>query len=145
MSATVTGPAESAPQESRPLSGIALGAAVASLVALGLFTAYMIFQTDTDSEVTWSRLAWLFSSVEAIAFGAAGALFGAKVHRERAEKAEAEARHLAVDAAKGKALAAAIKADEGPDEEPATRGLGGDAQPSIRTRHARLARELFPD
>jgi hypothetical protein len=95
--------------------------------------------------VTWTRLAWLFTSVEAIAFAAAGALFGAKIHRERAEKAESEARQYAGDAARGRALAAAIKADE--IAEGATRGLGeaGDEGTLLRARHARLARELFPD
>jgi hypothetical protein len=124
------------------LAGPALVAAIAALVAFGAFTAYMISQTDVGSEVTWSRLAWLFSSVEAIAFGAAGALFGARVQRERAEKAENEARRHANDAARGRALAAVLKADG----KEATRGLSGDGgEPSLRARHATLARELFPD
>ena len=129
----------------RGLAGLALIAAVSSLVALGVFTAYMISQADLGNEVTWTRLAWLFTSVEAIAFAAAGALFGAQIHRERAEKAESEARLYAGDAVRGRALAAAIKADETP--EGATRGLeeAGDEGASLRARHARLARELFPD
>jgi hypothetical protein len=150
MNATEAGPAtpESAGAElgdRRGLAGLALIAAVASLVALGVFTAYMISQADLDDEVTWTRLAWLFTSVEAIAFAAAGALFGAKIHRERAEKAESEARQYAGDAARGRALAAAIKADE--IAEGATRGLeeAGDEGTLLRARHARLARELFPD
>jgi hypothetical protein len=121
-------------------------AAFVALGALAAFTIYMVVQADTGSEVTWSRLAWLFSSVEAIAFAAAGALFGARVHRERAEKAEAEARQSAGDAARGKALAAALKADDAAGgEAPATRGLGDDENASVRSRHATLARELFPD
>jgi hypothetical protein len=150
MNAKEAGPAtpEAADAElgdRRGLAGLALIAAVASLVALGVFTAYMISQADLDDEVTWTRLAWLFTSVEAIAFAAAGALFGAKIHRERAEKAESEARQYAGDAARGRALAAAIKADE--IAEGATRGLGeaGEEGTLLRARHARLARELFPD
>ena len=121
-------------------------AALFALAALAGFTVYMIVQADTDSEVTWARLAWLFSSVEAIAFAAAGALFGARVHRERAEKAESEVRKLSGDAARGKALAAALKAEAAVADENATRGLGGgDEEQSVRSRHARLARELFPE
>jgi hypothetical protein len=129
------------------LSGPALIAAFLSLAALAVFTGYMITQADLRNEVTWTRLAWLFTSVEAIAFGAAGALFGVRVNRERAEKAESEARRSAGDAARGRALAAVLKADDAPAEEGvATRGLGGaDEETSMRSRNARLARELFPD
>lgn len=152
MTAAKTGPATRAAADTETgdrgrLAGSALIAAIASLVTLGVFTAYMIGQADVGNEVTWTRLAWLFTSVEAIAFAAAGALFGAKVHRERAEKAESEARQYAGDAARGRALAAAIKADEIPEKDAgATRGLGeADDGASLRARHARLARELFPD
>jgi len=139
-------PQQESPTGTARLTTPAVIAAFFALVALAGFTVYMIFQADTDSEVTWARLAWLFSSVEAIAFAAAGALFGARVHRERAEKAEAEARKSAGDAARGRALAAALKAEAAAsDEDAATRDLGGgDTDPSVRARHARLARELFP-
>ena len=138
-------PEDDSPTGTTRLTIPAVIAALFALAALAAFTIYMIVQADTDSEVTWSRLAWLFSSVEAIAFAAAGALFGARVHRERAEKAESEARKYAGEAARGKALAAALKADDAVTEDAATRGLGGgDEEQSVRTRHARLARELFP-
>jgi hypothetical protein len=133
---------EPAPRPSRPLGGVALIAALVALAAFAAFTAYMIAQADGGNEVTWTRLAWLFSSVEAIAFGAAGALFGASVHRERAENAEADARQKADAAARGRALAAAVKA-----EAPAATRGGGEPEEttSVAARHARLARELFPD
>lgn len=127
------------------LSGPALVASAVALVVFALFTAYMVSQADNGNDVTWTRLAWIFSSVEAIAFAAAGALFGAQVHRERAEKAEEEARKHSEDAAKGRALAATLKADEGVDGGEATRGLGAPGGDAVGTRHARLARELFPD
>jgi hypothetical protein len=135
------------PSGTARLTTPAVIAAFFALVALAAFTIYMIVQADTDSEVTWSRLAWLFSSVEAIAFAAAGALFGARVHRERAERAESEARKYVGEAARGKALAAALKADDPADGDGnGTRGLGdGDTDQSVRSRHARLARELFPE
>jgi hypothetical protein len=136
--------AEPKPRPSRPLGGVALIAALVALVAFAAFTAYMIAQADGGNEVTWTRLAWLFSSVEAIAFGAAGALFGASVQRERAENAEADAREKTDEAARGRALAAAVKAEA---PAAATRGRGEPAEESasVAARHARLARELFPD
>lgn len=135
---------EPEPRPSRRLTGVALVAALVALVAFAVFTAYMIGKADDENEVTWTRLAWLFSSVEAIAFGAAGALFGASVQRERAEKAETEARRNAGDAARGRALAAAVKAEA---PVAATRGRGEPEEEGapVAARHARLARELFPD
>jgi hypothetical protein len=135
---------EPEPRPTRRLAGAALIAALLALVAFAVFTAYMIGKADDENEVTWTRLAWLFSSVEAIAFGAAGALFGASVQRERAENAEAEARQKGDEAARGRALAAAVKAEA---PAGATRG-GGEPRAedaSVAARHARLARELFPD
>ena len=106
----------------------------------------MIVQADTDSEVTWARLAWLFSSVEAIAFAAAGALFGAARPPRAAEKAESEARKLAGDAARGRALAATLKAeaavsDEGCDAGPRRRRRGAiGAQPPCEARAGAVPR-----
>jgi hypothetical protein len=121
------------------------------LVAFAGLVAFLIGQVDKD-ETAWTRLAWIFASVEAIAFGAAGALFGSSIQRERAEKAEDAARTNAQDAANGRALAEAIKA-----EAPAEPGGGGggdleslgagpqrDAAASIAARHAELAKRLFP-
>jgi hypothetical protein len=133
-----------APRTSVRLSRPGVVAAFAVLIALAAFTAFLIGEADDANQVTWHRLAWLFTSIEAIAFAAAGALFGASVHRERAEKAEAEARRHADNAARGKALAAAIKADE-EGEGGATRGLDDAGEAALRRRHARLARELFPE
>jgi len=136
---------EPEPQPSRRLPGVALIAALVALAAFAAFTAYMIGQADGENEVTWTRLAWLFSSVEAIAFGAAGALFGVSVQRERAENAEADARLNADEAARGRALAAAVKA-EAPAAATRTRGEPEEEETtSVAARHARLARELFPD
>jgi hypothetical protein len=126
---------------------MALAVAIAVLAFFAAFTAFMISETDTE-ELEWTRLAWIFSSVEAIAFGAAGALFGASVQRERAEKAEAQAENASEDAASGRALAAALKAEApaGEGETYTTRGLGdGGDSASTAERHANLARQLFPD
>jgi hypothetical protein len=135
------------PQLSRP----AVVVAVLVLLAFAALVLFLIGQVEED-EVAWTRLAWVFASVEAIAFGAAGALFGSSIQRERAEKAEEAAQENAQDAANGRALAEAIKA-EGP-QEAGGGGAGGletlgpgpqrDAAASVAARHAELARRLFP-
>lgn len=135
------------PQLSRP----AVVAALLVLLAFAAFVVFLIGQVGED-ETEWTRLAWIFASVEAIAFGAAGALFGSSIQRERAEKAEEAAKENAQDAANGRALAEAIKA-----EAPQEAGGGGpagleslgagpqrDAAASVAARHAELARRLFP-
>jgi uncharacterized membrane protein YsdA (DUF1294 family) len=137
-------------QTAVPLSGAALVTAFVVLVAFIAFVWYMITQRSV-AETAWSRLAWLFSSVEAIAFGAAGALFGSSIQRQRAEKAEAAAERNADAAAKGQALAASIKADDpgtvagrsGLERLGAT-GQAGKAAEDMAARHASIARELFP-
>jgi hypothetical protein len=128
----------------------ALVSALVVLLAFGGLVGFMITQRDAP-ETTWSRLAWLFASVEAIAFGAAGALFGSSIQRQRAERAEAAAEQNADAASRGKALAAAIKADDpgvamgrprpeqlGPTRQP------DDGSAGVAARHASIARELFP-
>src|SRR6266508_7011272 len=101
---------QGAPRTAR-LSGAALVAALAVPIAFGVFVVFLVIEVDV-SEVKWARLAWLFASVEAIAFGAAGALFGSSIQRQRAEKAEADAKENATAAANSRALAEAVKADD---------------------------------
>jgi hypothetical protein len=50
----------------------------------------MMGQTKAP-ELEWSRSAYLYAGVEAIAYAAAGFLFGREVHRQRAEQAEERA------------------------------------------------------
>lgn len=133
------------PQLSRP----AVLVAVLVLAGFAIFVVFLVARVDED-EVEWSRLAWVFASVEAIAFGAAGALFGSSIQRERAEKAEAAARENADAAANGRALASAIKAED-PGRAEGAAGLEAlgpgaprDAAAGVAARHAALARELFP-
>ena len=129
----------------------AVVAALVVLVAFAGFVAFLIGQVSAD-ETEWTRLAWIFASVEAIAFGAAGALFGSSIQRERAEKAEAAAAANAQDAANGRALAEAIKAEAPPERAGGTTGgleslgAGGQREPaaSVAARHAELATRLFP-
>jgi hypothetical protein len=132
----------------RRLSGVALLIAIVVLLGWAIFTAVLVSQSGAD-EIQWTRLAWLFSSVEAIAFAAAGALFGSSVQRERAEKAEKAAGENAQDAQSGRTLAAVLKTDEdlATSEEPTFRTDEPDAAgtgATLARRHAALARELFP-
>jgi hypothetical protein len=134
----------------KQLSGVTLGVAVLVLVGFAAFVVVLVIQSDTTDEIHWSRLAWVFASVEAIAFGAAGALFGSSIQKERAEKAEAEARDSAQAAANGRALAEVIKAEDpgAPSGQSALESLGvgapRDAAASVAARHAEVARKLFP-
>ena len=133
------------PQLSRP----AVLVAVLVLAGFAIFVVFLVAHVDED-EIEWSRLAWIFASVEAIAFGAAGALFGSSIQRERAEKAEAAARENADAASNGRALASAIKAEDPGRAEDAGGlealgpGAQRDAAAGVAARHAALARELFP-
>jgi hypothetical protein len=125
---------------------------VAALLVLAGFAALiavMILQTGVE-EKTWTRLAWIFSSVEAIAFAAAGALFGASVHRERAERAERRAETNERTAANGRALAANMIAEDPgtAGSRPGVESLGPPTRSpgtEIAARHAAAARMLFPD
>jgi hypothetical protein len=99
----------------------------------------------------------VFASVEAIAFAAAGALFGTAVQRENVERAEdraTTAEEVAEsnrdDATKGRALAASLQADAMGGAPPGgVRAMGGEdpGGPSsdIIERHAAMSRSLFGD
>ena len=143
--------------EVRRLSGWSLVVAIAVLVAFGVMVAYLVGHADTD-ERTWTRLAWLLSSVEAIAFGAAGALFGASVQRDRAVAAEQRAAENQRDAVAGRTLADTIKA--GASSGPRAPGGSGVSPPSgaksagdilggagarSQDPYLDLAQRLFPD
>ncbi|HEV7590912.1 MAG TPA: hypothetical protein VGO40_22565 [Longimicrobium sp.] len=141
-----------APAPTRGLSGIPLFLAALALVLWVVFAVMMLVNAKAASEVFWARLAFLFASVEAIAFGAAGALWGVTIQKERAERAERAAEENAQDAANGRALAAATLADAADvvEEDRGTRlerlGVAGaDPGEKVLQRHAQLARRLFPD
>jgi hypothetical protein len=68
-----------------------LTVAVSVLVAFAAFLWFMTTKASVNNEVEWNRLVYLFGGVEAIAFAAAGFLFGREVHRRQAEKAEQQA------------------------------------------------------
>ncbi len=134
---------------------VALYAAGAALLVWLGFAIFLLALSGT-SDIRWARLAWVFGSVEAVGFAAAGLLFGTTVNRQRAVRAEQQAAANQRDAEGGRALAAALKADEPAvvqeDQAGGPKGMGvpgvpgpGDAPAiDVATRHARLARQLFP-
>jgi hypothetical protein len=134
----------------RPLSRVAVATAVLVLVGFAVFVVVLVVQASTTDEIYWSRVTWVFASVEAIAFGAAGALFGSSIQKDRADRAEADARDNAQAAASGRALAEVIKAEDPglPVGQTALEPLGAGAPRAaaagVAARHAEVARKLFP-
>jgi hypothetical protein len=130
------------------LSRPALVAATAVLIGFVGLVVVLLFQAGAE-EQTWTRMAWLFSSVQAITLTAAGALFGASVQGDRADKAERRADGLEQEASNGRALAMHVLSDapaeDGPG--PGVESLGSDQRPAdeLARRHAFVARKLFPD
>lgn len=86
----------------------AFGVAVVALGVFGGVVAYMYTLLKADEQV-WMRASYLFGSIEAVAFGAAGCVFGIKIQRERVEKAEQREREISDKAVKGVTLAKAVK------------------------------------
>lgn len=134
------------------LAGVPLAVAAGTMGIWIAFVVLMLLWSDTP-DLQWTRLTFVFSSVEAIAFAAAGALFGATVQRERVKSAEERAEANANDAANGRALAAITMADYG-GIRGETPGIGyqeesfGSSTSSgddVRRRHAAAAQLLFPE
>jgi len=141
--------------------------AIVVLLAFTYLVIYMMGQKKAD-ETEWTRAVYLFTGVEAIAFAAAGFFFGSEVRRQEAQsandraddaqnKADAANDHAnasenrATEAeAKGKALAAAIKAETagqrskaGPLDVLQAGGALQVVQADFEKLQA-LANELFP-
>jgi hypothetical protein len=136
-----------------------MAAAIVVLAAWLLFLGIMTLHTNA-AELEWARLTAILGSLEAVAFGAAGALFGVTIQRqrvddakehaakaeERAEVAHKKAEEQTSAAANGKALAAAIKSRA----KPGVLGQGLERVSTVQSQGAddelvTLARELFPD
>jgi hypothetical protein len=134
------------------LAGVPLAVAALAIGIWIAFTVMLLLWSDSP-DLQWTRLTFVFSSVEAIAFAAAGALFGVSVQRERVKSAEERADANAQDATNGRALAAITIADQGDlPEEPSGTGFRAESfgtpapwGDDVRHRHAAAARLLFPD
>jgi hypothetical protein len=126
------------------LSGVPMVVAVGAVLIWLAFVIVLLTRSDAESE-QWTRLTFVFASVQALAFAGAGALFGVTVQSARVEKAERAAEENAEDAANGRALAAYTIADEEAGEEGELESLpGAGSAATVRRRHAEVARRLFP-
>lgn len=67
--------------------------AIIILIVYLIFIAFMLYKSDAQDtqDLSWSRMLYLFSGIEAIVFAALGYVFGKDIHRIRAEKAEENA------------------------------------------------------
>lgn len=137
------------PANGKDRASLWIGAAV--LVGFAVLVVYM-FSLLASSETTWNRALYIFAGVEAIAFAAAGYLFGREVNRQRAESAERRASQAEQTAAK-----AALRAVEAETKGQSLRAVIQaraivqleDSDPRVRAAEemnqlSRLAEELFP-
>lgn len=118
------------------LGGAALAVAVAVIVVWLAFLVWLVVEVKS-TEVTWSRLLVVLGSVEAVAFAAAGALFGTTVQRQRVQDEKERADAAETAALNGHKLAAAVKATRAPGERERL-----SAEPDTLLD---LANRLFPD
>jgi hypothetical protein len=141
------------------LTGVATAAALIVLTAWLVLVLWLAFHTGAD-EQQWARLNSVLGSLEAVAFAAAGALFGTTVQKQRvqdskeqAERAEgraAAAEHKASvnaeAATNGKALAVAVKARaRTPLFEVTEENRGSSRSREPHGDLVALAEKLFPD
>lgn len=142
------------------LSRVGVAVAVVAVAGWLAFSVVLLFVADGSSDVTWTRMAWVFGSVQAIAFSAAGALFGTSIQAGRVAQAEDSAKKAtqkaelhADDAMKGRAIAAMLQAEDiaSTDEGPVAMGMGMGQDSgngltnadALRARHAQVSRSLF--
>lgn len=142
------------------LDFVAPAAAVAILV-LFAYVLVRLLQSTSLPPQEWDRALHLLNGVEAVAFAAAGYLFGKEVHRreakradERAQEAQGRAEKSGLDAANGRRLARKIKDASrhglrpvDPDSD-ALQHFSSNQPPPVDPVLADLARsadDLFPD
>ena len=66
---------------------LTVGAAIALLAGWAIVNGVLLYLAGSASDSTWARLIVLLNGVEAVAFAAAGFLFGTQVNRAKAEEA----------------------------------------------------------
>jgi hypothetical protein len=136
------------------LSRTAVLVAVASIALWAVASVVLLLNVD-EKDPDWTRMAWVFGSIQAIAFAAAGALFGTTVTREqavaaedRAQRAEQRAGENEQLATAGRALASSLQAEAVANEAEPGRATGGQVAAvgeGAVDRHARMSRALFGD
>jgi hypothetical protein len=157
-------PVEKTSMKDAAVSWLTLPNIVACLIIVGygVFLIYMLRMVSVPEETIWMRTIYLLNGFEAIAFAAAGYLFGKEVHRQQAENAEKradKAQDEAIDAqdsanealTKGYRLTEAVKARAAAQsgQELKAKSIGGPSGESESTQGdldylASMADELFP-
>ena len=153
-------------KETAGMSGPAIIVAVVVLVGFAGLLYHLFTISSGADERLWNRSIFLYGGVEALAFAAAGFLFGKEVHRQQAETRKSgqtkrrrrprlPGRKAASVKAKGQSLKTMVTAKvERASAAPAgTYGPLGNAAPDTVYLLAksdldeidRIARELFPD
>ena len=143
------------------LTGAALWVAIAAIAVWIAFSVALLVLSDT-SETEWTRAAWVFGSIQAVAFAAAGALWGTSVQQQNVSNAQKQAASAQADAdqqreaaTNGRALAAVMQAEAPAQPAASTTGpkpmggggtaAGAESADNLRQRHAQLSRALFGD
>jgi hypothetical protein len=140
------------------LTGAALWVAIFAIAVWVGFSIFLIARAGTN-ETEWTRIAWVFGSIQAIAFAAAGALFGTAVQQQNVSNAQQQATSSKKDAdqqreaaTKGRALAMTLQAEAATQPTAGADGLqragvGGtapsDSADELRQRYGQLSRALF--
>lgn len=130
---------DDATKEPNTKDTVAVSVACVALTGFGVLILALLFQLDLP-EVGWSRAAFLLNGVEAIAFAAAGYLFGREVHRG---VAESEAKRAKETEKKGQALANAVQNAAGTPSPQALDAQAANSTDPLRSL-SRLAADLFP-
>jgi hypothetical protein len=150
--------ADTTPGGSPKLSGAAKWTAILAVAVWIGFSIFLIARAGTN-ETEWARIAWVFGSIQAVAFAAAGALFGTSVQQTNVSNAQQQAVSARKDAdqqrdaaTKGRMLATVMQAEAAAQpvdgtESPPRIGAPGAAEAEsaeqLRQRHAQLSRALF--
>ena len=132
--------------------------AVGALVTWVAFSIVLLFNIGKN-ETEWTRIAWVFGSIQSVAFAAAGALFGTAVQQQNVSTAQQQAATAKQDAdqqrdaaTKGRALAAVMQAEAPAQPAGDAGGLRAMGPPAaavaesaevLRQRHAQVSRSLF--
>lgn len=121
-----SGPTEA---NARPLAGAGIWAALAVLIAFGILVIWMLSTARYTNEMVWQRQIYIYGSVEALVFAAAGALFGVQVKREQVAKAEQRATTSEAEASEAKRSEriAASDAERGRAQAATIRGIAASA------------------
>src|SRR5262245_58138852 len=80
-----------AEKSEKPLHPMAVFAALLVMLAWLALLLRLVLIAGSAEEKEWVRLFAVLSSLEAVAFGAAGALFGTTIQRQRVEEARSRA------------------------------------------------------